>query len=186
MPSESSESTGLAGRYATALYELAEADGTLDQVAEDLTRLRAMMDEVEDLRRLIRSPVLSRDDQGRAIAAVAERAGAADLTRRFLGVLARNRRLFALADVIKAYLGLVASGRGETTAEVVSAQPLTDEQVAAVGESLRRALGGGVAVQTRVDPGLLGGLVVRVGSRMIDSSLRTKLQQLRLAMKGIG
>ncbi len=186
MPSDSSGATGLAGRYATALFELADGDKLLDQVAGDLGRLTAMIDDSEDLRRLIRSPVIARDDQARAMDALMDKAEMGDLTRRFVGLVARNRRLFALPDMIAAYRSLIAARRGETTAEVVSAKALSEQQLAAIGDSLRAAVGTRVAVATRVDPGLLGGLVVKVGSRMIDSSLRTKLQQLRLAMKGVG
>lgn len=186
MATESAGAAGLADRYATALFELAESEKTLDIVAADLEQVAGLIDESDDLRRLIRSPVVSRDDQGRAVAAVSEKAGLNDLTRRFLGILARNRRLFALPAIIAAFLELLAAGRGETSAEVVSAKPLSDTQLSDVRAALKQAVGGDVAVQARVDPGLLGGLVVKVGSRMIDSSLNTKLQQLRLAMKGIG
>ena len=176
----------MAGRYATALFELADGDKLLDQVAGDLERLAAMMDASDDLRRLIRSPVIARDDQGRAMEALMDKAEMGGLTRRFVGLVARNRRLFALPDMIAAYRALIADRRGETTAEVVSAKALSDKQLSAIGESLRAAVGTRVAVAARVDPGLLGGLVVKVGSRMVDSSLSTKLQQLRLAMKGVG
>jgi F-type H+-transporting ATPase subunit delta len=183
---ESSGAAGVADRYSTALYELAESDKLLEAVAEDLEQVRQLIDESADFRRLILSPVLSREDQGRAIAALAEKAGFNDLTRRFLGLLARNRRLFALDGIIKAYASLLAAGRGETSAEVVSAKELTKKQLTDLRAALKKAVGSDVAVHTQVDPALLGGLVVKVGSRMIDSSLNTKLQHLRLAMKGIG
>lgn len=176
----------MADRYATALYELAAADKLLDAVAADLQQIQRLIAESADLRRLFHSPVVSREDQGRAVAGLAGKAGLNDLTRRFLGLLARNRRLMALSAVIDAYLGQLAAARGETTADVVSARELTDKQVAGVRAALKKAVGGEVTVTRRVDPTLLGGLVVKVGSRMVDSSLRTKLQQLRLAMKGIG
>lgn len=186
MANESAGASGLAERYATALFELAEADGRLDAVAADLKNFGALMDASPDLARLIRSPITSRTDKENAVAAVAEKAGFDDLTRRFLGTLARNRRLFVVRDVAMAYLGQLAAGRGETTAEVASAAELSDAQMDSLRAALKKAVGGDVAVHTRVDPGLLGGLVVKVGSRMVDSSLRTKIQQLRLAMKGIG
>ena len=176
----------MADRYATALYELAAADQLLDAVAADLQQLQRLTAGSADLRRLFHSPVASRAEQGRAVAALSGKAGLNDLTRRFLGLLARNRRLAALAAVIDAFLGQLAGARGQTTADVVSARELTDRQLAGVRAALQKAVGGEVAVTARVDPGLLGGLVVKVGSRMVDSSLRTKLQQLRLAMKGIG
>lgn len=186
MATESSGAAGVADRYATALFELAESDKLHDDVAADLEQVQRLIDEIDDFRRLIRSPVISRENQGRAIAALAEKAGLSDLTRRFLGLLARNRRLFVLPGVIKAYSALLATSRGETSAEVVSAKDLSDSQLAGLRAALKKAVGGDVTIQARVDPGLLGGLVVRIGSRMIDSSLSTKLQQLRLAMKGIG
>ncbi len=134
----------------------------------------------------MRSPVLSREAQGKAIAALAERAGLSPLTRDFLGVVARNRRLFAAPAMIDSYLAKLAQRRGEVTAEVTAAQPLSEAQNAALGEQLRRAVGRRVTVDIRVDPSLLGGMVVKVGSRMIDSSLRSKLQRLRLALRGAG
>jgi F-type H+-transporting ATPase subunit delta len=178
--------TGLAGRYATALFELADQEKSLDKVAEDLRALGQMIDSSTDLQRLLRSPVISRQDQGKALAVLAEKAGLGPLTKRFLGVVAENRRLFALKDVISSYLALLAGRRGESTAQVVSAKALSDRQMGDVKAALKRAVGNDVAVEAKVDPNLLGGLVVRVGSRMVDSSLRTKLQRLRLAMRGLG
>ena len=187
MASNSDSGTGgLAGRYALALLELADQHKTLDDVAEDLRGLGALLDESEDLRRLIRSPLFSRDQQSQAIAAVLEKAGVDSLTRRFVLVVARNRRLFALPQIIRAYLSELARRRGEVTAEVTSARALDEEQQAALSEALRRVVGGKVQVDLKVDEGLIGGLIVRVGSRMIDSSLRSKLQRLQLAMKGVG
>ena len=186
MASESSGVSGLAGRYASALFALADEQKCLDQVADDLKQLKALIAESEDLRRMVRSPMLSRDDQMRAMAAVMERAGAATLTANFIGVVAANRRLFALTDMIDGFLAILAERRGEITAEVTAAKALSDGQVDAVIDALRRTVGGKVAVDVKIDPGLLGGLVVKVGSRMVDSSLRTKLQRLQLAMKGVG
>jgi len=184
--SQTSYAAGLSGRYATALFDLAATADQLDQVAGDLKALGVMLSESDDLVRLIRSPVLTRGEQGSAVTALAVKAGFSDLTRRFLGVLAENRRLFALGDVISSYLLLLADRRGETTAEVTSAKPLSQSQLQAVTDALKSVVGTKVAVETRVDSGLLGGLVVMMGSKMIDSSLRTKLQQLRLSMKGVG
>lgn len=186
MPSETTGAIGLAGRYATALFELADQAKSLDAVADDLESLGAMIEGSDDLKRLIRSPVLSRDEQGRAIAAVMEKAEIGALVRRFTGVVAANRRLFALPAMIATYMGLLAGRRGERRAEVTSAAELTDAQMSALEAALKKAAGSEVAVSARVDPRLLGGLVVRIGSRMIDSSLATKLQTLRLAMKGTG
>jgi F-type H+-transporting ATPase subunit delta len=177
--------SGLADRYATALFDLADERKSLDQVADDLRQLRAMLAESAELRRLIRSPILSRIEQGRAITAIAEGAGLTPLTRNFLGLVAQNRRLFAVPGMIDAFLARLASRRGEVTAEIVAAQALTPAQLDAVNEQLRKAMGSKVAVEVRVDPTLLGGLVVKVGSRMVDASLRSKLHRLQLAMKGV-
>ncbi|MEQ8709063.1 MAG: F0F1 ATP synthase subunit delta [Rhodospirillales bacterium] len=179
-------SSEIAGRYATALYDLADDGKKLDEVAEDLRGLQQMLTDSDDLTRLVRSPLSDRDEQGRAMSAVLKKAGATDLVTNFIGVVARNGRLFALADMCNAYLKLLASRRGEVTAEVTSAVKLTAAQEKAVADALKGQAGGKVAVETSVDPGLLGGLVIRVGSRMIDTSIRTKLQQMRLAMKGVG
>lgn len=184
MASEATSVSGLAERYAKALFELADERKALDELANDLRVLRGLIDESADFRRLIRSPVLSRIEQGKAVAALAERAGLSALTRNFLGVAARNRRLFVLPGVIAAYLKELAARRGEVTAEVTAARPLTPAQTEAVNEQLRKAVRGKVALDLRIDPGLIGGLVVKVGSRMVDASLKSKLARLRLAMKG--
>lgn len=182
--SETTGSSGLAERYAAALFDLADERHALDAVADDLRELRTMVWDSPDLVRLLRSPVLSRDEQGKAVEALAERAGLSELTRNFLGVVAGNRRLFAVPDMIEAYLKKLADRRGEVTAEVTVAQPLDEVRRDALGEQLRRALGARVAVDVRVDPGLLGGMIVKVGSRMVDASLSSRLQRLRLAMRG--
>jgi F-type H+-transporting ATPase subunit delta len=177
--------SGLAERYAKALFELADDRKALDEVANDLRALRGLIDESADFRRLIRSPVLSRIEQAKAVAALAERADFSVLTRNFLGVAARNRRLFILPAVIAGYLQVLAARRGEVTAEVTAARPLTPVQTEAVNEQLRKAVGGKVAVDLRIDPSLIGGLIVKVGSRMVDASLKSKLARLQLAMKGV-
>ena len=185
MASEAAGVSGLSERYAKALFELADDRKALDEVAGDLRALRTLMHESADFRRLIRSPVLSRAEQAKAVAAVAEKAGFSQLTRNFLGVAARNRRLFVLPQVITGYLRELAERRGEVTAEVTAAKPLTPAQTEAVNEQLRKAVGRKVAVDLRIDPGLLGGLIVKVGSRMVDASLKSKLSRLQLAMKGV-
>jgi F-type H+-transporting ATPase subunit delta len=185
LPAASVHASGLAGRYAAALFALADDRDALDAVALDLHGLSDMIDESADLERLIRSPVLSRDEQGRAIAALAERAGFGPLTRQFLGVLAHKRRLFALPDMVKAYDAMLAEHKGEVGAEVISAVPLSATQLESVRRHLTAAVGQAVKLSTAVDPDLLGGLVVRLGSRMIDASIRTKLHQLELALKGV-
>ncbi len=175
---------GIAGRYATALYDLADEAKVLDEVAGDLSALQTLVAESKDLARLVRSPLVQRGDQAAAMGAVLAKGGAHDLTRRFVGVVAGNGRLFALPGIIAAYLAQLARRRGEIAAEVTSARPLDDTQKATVAEALRAISGGKVTVDVKIDRNLIGGLVVRVGSRMIDSSVRSKLQRLQLAMKG--
>lgn len=186
MTTASQGSTGLAERYATALFELAEAANALDDTAAELQQLEALVRESGDLTRLIRSPVIGRAEQKRAMEVILQQAGASPLVQRFIGVLAQNRRLFVLPDVITAFTNRLAARRGETKAEVTSARPLTDTQMAAITDALRQGVGTKVALSTRIDPSLLGGLIVKVGSRMVDSSLKTKLLRLSLAIKGIG
>ena len=176
--------TEIAGRYATALFELADRDKALDRVAEDLRRLRKMLADSADLRRLVRSPVIDRADKGKAMAAIMDKAGFEALTRNFVGLVAANRRLFALGAMIDAYLAELARRRGEITAHVASAVPLSAAQSKAVAAAVKRAVGGNITIEHRTDPSLLGGLVVRVGSRMIDSSISSKLRRLEFAMKG--
>ena len=132
------------------------------------------------------SPVISAEDQGKALAAVLQMQGISGLTANFVKLIARNRRLFAAADMMKAFRALVARERGEVSADVASAHALTPEQLQLLSDTLRTSIGKNVRIDTRVDPNLLGGLVVKVGSRMIDSSLRTKLNNLKVVMKGIG
>lgn len=176
----------MAGRYASALFGLAESANALEQVATDLATVQRMTTESAELRQALVSPVVSRDDQASAVTSLAERAGLSELVRNFLGVLARNRRLFALPRVIDAYNAMLASKRGEVEAEVTSAVKLTDEQLVEVKDSVSRYAGKAVQLKSHVDPGLLGGLVVRIGSRMVDASLKTRLQQLEIAMRGVG
>lgn len=174
----------IAARYATALFELADEQKALDAVADDLRAIQSLLSESGDLMRLVRSPVLSRDAQGRAMDAILGKMEAAPLTRKFIGHVAAHRRLFALSAMIRAYLAELASRRGEVEAEVTAARALSEAQSKAIEETLKSALGGKVAVTHRVDPALIGGLIVRVGSRMIDSSLASQLRRLKLAMKG--
>jgi F-type H+-transporting ATPase subunit delta len=185
LASETTGVSGLAERYASALFDLADERRSLDEVAANLRELRAMLQASGDFLRLIRSPVLSRDQQAKAIGMVAERAGLSPLVRDFLAVVARNRRLFAVPAMIEAFLAKLAARRGEVTAEVFAAQPLSEAQLAALNEQLRRSIGSRVSVDVRVDPGLIGGLVVKLGSRMVDGSIKSKLQRLQLAMKSI-
>lgn len=175
---------GVAGRYATALYDLADEAKSLDDVAGDLSALQKLIAESRDFARLVSSPLVRRDAQAAATNAVMAKAGVNDLTRRFVGVVTGNGRLNALPAIITAFLAELARRRGEVAAEITSARPLDDDQKATIAEALRASAGGKVAVEVKVDPSLIGGLVVRVGSRMVDSSVRSKLQRLQMAMKG--
>jgi len=186
LAAESTGISGLAERYAAALFELADELHALDAVAGDMRELRAMLHASGDLMRLVRSPVLSRAEQGKAMAALAEDAKLSKLSADFIAIVARNRRLFAVPAMIEAYLGKLAERRGEVTAEVIAAQQLTKAQEDALAEQLRRVVGGRVTMDLRVDPSLLGGMVVKIGSRMVDGSLKGQLHRLQLSMRGIG
>ena len=178
--------SGVAGRYASALFDLADNARALDQVAQDLTTFRSMVKESSDLARLLASPVIGRDLQSKALLAVLDAAGIEGLTRSFIGTVAVNRRARDLVAMATAFLAELASRRGETTASVTSAVPLTPEQLQQLGDALRSVLGGSkVSIDAHVEPDILGGLVVKVGSRLFDSSIRSKLQRLQLAMKGV-
>ena len=178
--------TGLSGRYARALFELADEAGQLDAVADDMRSLARALEDSADLARLVASPVLSRDEQGRAMAAVLEAMEARPLTARTVALLARRRRLFALGAIAADYLRLLAARRGEVAAKVVSARPLAAGESERLRQALKTAAGRDVAIEAGVDPGLIGGLIVAIGSRMLDGSIRTQLQRLELAMKGVG
>lgn len=185
MTSHKATVSGLSGRYAVALFDLSEEAKALEATESDLAKLSQMIDESADLRTVLASPLYSRDVQAGAISALADAAGLSDLVRRFLGVLATNRRLKALSAIIRDFNKLLAAHRGELSASVISAKPLTKTQLAAVAKKLKLAIGRDVAVDAQVDESLLGGLVVKVGSKMIDSSLKTKLDNLQVAMKGV-
>ena len=174
----------LAGRYATALFGLARDEQQIDAVTRSLDTLEAATAESADFRALVSSPLINRAEAGRAIRALTPTLGIDPITGKFIGVLAENGRLSELKAVIKAVRKLAADNRGETTAEVASAHPLNDDQVARIKSNLKARLGRDVAIDAKVDPALLGGLVVRLGSQMIDASIRTKLNSLALAMKG--
>ena len=176
----------MAGRYAVALFELAKEQKQLDQVERDVAAFLAMLEVSADLVRLVRSPVISAQAQARALEAILAKAGISGFTGNFLKLIVRNRRLFAVADMLKAFQSLLARERGEVSADVASAHPLSPEQMQVLSDSLKTSIGKNVQIRTRVDPNLLGGLIVKVGSKMIDSSLRTKLNNLKVAMKGIG
>jgi F-type H+-transporting ATPase subunit delta len=178
--------SGMAGRYATALFELALEASSIDAVLADLQKFDGLLAESADLTRLVRSPVFAADTQSKAIAAVIDRAGIVGLAAQFLKVLTQNRRLFAVRDVIKAYGALVARHKGEVTAKVTVAEPLSEAHQTEIENTLNAVTGKDVRVDVRVDPSIIGGLIVKLGSRMVDSSLRTKLNGLRIAMKEVG
>lgn len=177
---------GIAARYATALFELAVEGELLDEIAADLSDIGSMLSASDDFVRLVRNPLIGRKDQINAITAIADKAGFADLTSKFLGVMSENRRLFVLPEIILAYRQMLAAHRGEVNASVISAVALTPEQKSAIEDALADELEKKINLETEVDETLLAGLVVKVGSRMIDSSLKTKLGKLRLAMKEVG
>ena len=174
----------LAGRYASALFELASEAGTVSAVESDLETLAEALHESAELRALIKNPEVSREALGRVLAGLGDTLKLAELTRNFLGVLAQNRRAGELPKVIRAFQSIAAAQRGEVTAEVASAHALTDEQLSALEQKLRARQGRTVKLKTRVDPALLGGLVVTIGSQRIDSSIRSRLNSLAQAMKG--
>lgn len=174
----------LAGRYASALFDLASEAGTVTAVESDLDKLRRALAESAELRALIENPQVSRGQMGNVVAGLATHLGISTLTGNFLGVLAQNRRVGQLPAVIRAFTAIAAAQRGEVAAEVASAHPLSDAQLTELESRLRAREGRTVKLQSRVDPDLLGGLVVTIGSKRIDSSIRTRLNTLAQAMKG--
>ncbi len=176
----------VAGRYASALFDLAKDEHRLVEIEQDIIALQGMFSDSADFRQLVLNPVFSAAEQGNAVSAIAVRAGFHPLTLNFVKLLAQSRRLFVLADITKTFRSLAARHRGEVTAEVSSAHPLTPDQLAQLEDTLKSTAGGKkIQIRTHVDPALLGGLVVKTGSRMIDSSLRTKLESLKIAMKEV-
>jgi len=181
---EQAHNSGLAGRYATAIFELASDEHAVETVGRDFAALREMIAESPDLARLVRSPVFTDEEQQKSIDAILRRMEAAPLTVRFVLLLAAKRRLFVLTDIIAAFNAMAAKQRGEVQAEVTSARALKDSEIEELKRVLKSKLGRDARLEAKVDPSLLGGLVVKVGSRMIDSSLRTKLDGIRAAMRG--
>ena len=182
----SHRTSGVAERYASSLFELALEAGSIDAVGADLDKFQSLLDQSDDLKRLIASPVFSAEDQAKAITAITDKAGISGLVGNFLKVVANNRRLFAVPGMISAYRVIAAEHRGEITAEVTSAHALDEAQETELKAALKSVTGKDVAVSVTVDPSILGGLIVKVGSRQIDSSLRTKLSTLKLALKEVG
>ncbi len=185
MTAESSLVSGLAGRYATALFDLAKGEKQIDQTMAQLDQMAALIDGNPDLARMIRSPVIARDEQAKAFAAVLTKAAIGGFAAKFAGLVARNRRLFLLPEMIRGFRVLVSHHKGEVAGEVTSAKALAPAQVDAIRKSLAKVAGREVRLSTKVDPAILGGLVVRLGSTMVDSSLRTKLSNLQNAMKEV-
>jgi F-type H+-transporting ATPase subunit delta len=173
----------MAGRYATALFDLARETNAIDAVKADLERFDALVGESADLNRLVRSPVFSAAEQLQALSAVLERAGIGGLAAKFLKLVTANRRLFAARDMVRGYRELVALHKGEVTAEITVAERLKDDHVAALKSALKAISGKDVDLNVKLDPAIIGGLVVKLGSRMVDTSLRTKLNAIRHAMK---
>jgi F-type H+-transporting ATPase subunit delta len=178
--------SGVSGRYATALFELARDEKSVDAILADLNQFDALLSDSADLKRLVRSPVFSAEVQMKALDAVMDKAGISGTSAKFLRVLTANRRLFAVSDVIRAFRALVANFKGEATAEVTVAEQLNDKNLDALKAALNTVTGKDVALNVKVDPSIIGGLVVKLGSRMVDSSLRTKLNSIKHAMKEAG
>jgi len=175
--------SGVAGRYATALFELALEQKSVDAVKADLDRFGVMVDDNPELARLVRSPVFTADEQAKALTAVLSNAGIGGLAAKFLLLVASNRRLFAIGQILKAFRLLVAQHKGEVTAEVTVAEKLDDRHLGALKGALKNVTGKDVDLDVKVDPSIIGGLKVKLGSRMVDASLRTKLNTIKFAMK---
>ncbi len=176
--------SGMAGRYANALFELARDSKATDTVKADLEKFDALIGESADLARLVRSPVFGADEQLKALSAILDKAGITGLAANFLRVVTTNRRLFAVRDMIRAYRALVARNKGEVSAQVTVAEVLGDKNLDALKDALKSVTGGkDIDLDVKIDPAIIGGLIVKVGSRMVDTSLRTKLNAIKFAMK---
>jgi F-type H+-transporting ATPase subunit delta len=180
-----SPSSGVALRYGKALFELARDADSLDPTRDDLEQIDRLFESSRDFARLVKSPVFSAAEQRRAVEAILSRAGTSPLVTNFIRVIIANRRLFALPEMIAAFRTLLAEHRGEVTAEIVSAQPLGEAEIGALRKAITERLGQDISLELHVDESLIGGLIVKVGSRMIDTSLKTKLNHLKLAMKEV-
>lgn len=178
--------SGMAGRYASALFELALESNAVDAAKADLDKFDALIADCADLDRLVRSPVFGADEQAKAVTVVLARAGISGIAANFIKVVASNRRLFAVRDMIRAYRAQVARHKGEVSARVTVAENLSDAHRAAIKDALKAVTGKDVDLDVRVDPAIVGGLIVQLGSRMVDSSLRTKLNAIKHAMKEVG
>ena len=186
MAAENPSVSGVSGRYATALFELARDEKSIDAVKADLDKFEALLVESADLNRLVRSPVFSAGVQQKALSAVLDKAGLTGTSAKFLKVLTANRRLFAVGEVSRAFRALVAKFKGEAIADITVAEQLNEKNLDALKTALKSVTGKDVALNVKVDPSIIGGLVVKLGSRMVDSSLRTKLNSIKHAMKEAG
>ena len=186
MAAEDPSVSGVSGRYATALFELARDEKSIDAVKADLDRFEAMLADSADLKRLVRSPVFSAGEQTKALTAILDKAEIAGTSAKYLKVLTANRRLFAVAAVVRDFRALVARFKGEATADVTVAEALSDKNLDALKTALKAVTGKDVALNVKIDPSIIGGLVLKLGSRMVDSSLRTKLNSIKHAMKEAG
>ena len=186
MTDSKTRTSGVANRYAAALFDLAHESNELTSVETDLTLLESLLASSDDLLRLVRSPVFQSGQQINALEAVFQKAGISGIVANFAKLTAKNRRLFALPDMIIAFRSLLAAHRGEMTADIVTAESLSDSHLSSLKEALKSATGKDVMINQSVDPSLLGGMVVKIGSRMIDTSLKTKLNSLHIAMKEAG
>lgn len=186
MANSESITSGVTQRYASALFDLAVSEKKIPAVEKDLGRFDALLNGSEDMKRLVVSPVFSADDQSNAIDAILKKAKITGLVGNFIRVVARNRRLFAMQDMLKAFRALVAEHKGEATADVTVAKALTAAQTKELKAALKSVVGKDVAINATVDPSILGGMIVKVGSRQIDTSIRTRLSSLKLALKEVG
>ncbi len=188
MSKQSSKSSGIAGRYASALFELVEELGKKEaaHITSDMTSLGQLLDASDDLVKLVRSPLISAAEQEAAMLAVLDKVGASTLSKNFIGLVIRKRRAFFIGDIIRQFSALMANARNEMVAEVASASPLSDKQIKEIADMLSKRLGKTVLVKATIDEDLLGGLIVKAGSRMVDGSLKTKLNSLKLAMNEAG
>jgi F-type H+-transporting ATPase subunit delta len=175
--------SGMAGRYATALFDLALEDKKLDAVKADLDTFKGLLDESPDLVRLVRSPVFGAEEQEKALAAILDKVKIGGIAAKFLLMVARKRRLFAVREMIRAFGAFVARHKGEVDAQVTAAEPLKKEHLEALKQTIAQSAGKNVQLDVKVDPSIIGGLKVKLGSRMVDASLKTKLNSIRIAMK---
>jgi len=183
---QQSITSGFAGRYATALFDLAKESGAVDTVVADLTTFDALIEAHEDMQRFVRSPVFSAEDQVKALQPILEKIGVKGLAQKFLLLVATQRRLFAVRQMVKAFRQLVDQDRGVTRATVTLAETPSSKALDAIKAALKDVAGAGAEIDLEIDSEIIGGIIVQIGSKMVDSSLRTKLNGIRTAMKEVG